>query len=89
MQPGTRCSEGSCQAAEYLIAGISTIEAETKLVQIRLKLPTTSMVSSQQKYFQVADGFVQPMQIAGFILFRVQRNAGQVAVAIITVAFDF
>ena len=38
---------------------------------------------------QVADGFVQPMQVARFILFRVQRNAGQVLIALIAVAFDF
>ena len=89
MQLGTRCSDGSCEAAEDLISGFSAIEAEAELVQIGLKLCAATVVSSQQERFQVADGFVQPMQIAGFVRFRVQRNAGQVAVASAAVAFDF
>ena len=32
MQLGTRCSDGSCQAHEDLIAGFSAIEAEAELV---------------------------------------------------------
>ena len=47
------------------------------------------MVSSEQERFQVADSFVKPMQIAGFVRFRIQRNASQVAVASVAVAFDF
>ena len=89
MQLGTRCSDGSCQAHEDLIAGFSAIETEAGLVQVRLKLCAATVVSSQQKRFQVADGFVQPMQIAGLIFFRVQRNAGQVPKAAVAVAFDF
>ena len=89
MQLGTRCSDGSCQAQEDLIAGFSAIEAEVELVQIGLKLCAAAVVSSQQKRFQVADSLVQPMQIAGFVLFRVQRNARQVPIALIAVAFDF
>ena len=88
-QQTTRCSDGSCEAAEDLIAGFSAIEAEAELVQVRLKLCAATMVSSQQECFQVADGFVQPMQVVRFILFRVQRNAGQVPIALIAVAFDF
>ena len=79
-QLGTRCSDGSCQAQEDLIAGFSAIETEAELVQIGLKLCAATVVSSQQKRFQVADGFVQPMQIAGLIFFRVQRNAGQIPI---------
>ena len=89
MQLGTRCSDGSCEAAEDLISGFSAIEAEAELVQVRLKLCTATVICAEQKCFQVADGFVQPMQVARFILFRVQRNAGQVPIALIGVAFDF
>lgn len=89
MQPDTRCSDGSCQAAEDLIAVFSAIETETELVQIRLKFLVTTMIRAEQKRFQVADGFVQPLQITAFVLFRVQYNAGQVAVAFVAVAFDF
>ena len=32
MQLGARCSDGSCEAAEDLIAGFSAIEAEAELV---------------------------------------------------------
>ena len=78
MQLGARCSGGSCEAAEDLIAGFSAIEAEAELVQVRLKMCAATMICAKQKCFQVADGFVQPMQVAGFILFRVQRNARQV-----------
>ena len=88
-QQTTRCSDGSCEAAEDLIAGFSAIEAEAELVQVRLKLRAATVIGSQQERFQVADGFVQPMQVARFILFRVQRNAGQVLIALIAGAFDF
>ena len=76
MQLGTRCSDGSCEAGEDLIAGFSAIEAETKFVQIRLKLRAAAVISANQERLQVADGFVQLMQVAGFVLFCVQRNAG-------------
>ena len=89
MQLGTRCSDGSCQAHEDLIAGFSAIEAEAELVQIGLKLRAAAVIGSQQERFQVADGFVQPMQVAGFILFRVQLHARQVLIASVAVAFDF
>ena len=89
MQLGTRCSDGSCQAQEDLIAGFSAIEAEAELVQIGLKLCAATVIGSQQERFQVADSLVQPMQVAKFILFRVQRNARQVPIALIAVAFDF
>ena len=89
MQLDTRCSDSTCQAQEDLIAGFSAIEAEAELVQIGLKLCAATVVSSQQERFQVADGFVQPMQIAGFVLFCVQRNARQAPIALIAVAFDF
>ena len=89
MQLGTRCSDGSCQAHEDLIAGFSAIEAEAELVQVRLKLLAATMVSSQQECFQVADSLVQPTQVARFVFFRVQRNARQVPIALIAVAFDF
>ena len=88
-QLGARCGDGSCQAAEDLIAGFSAIEAETKFVQVRLELPAATVISAEQKRFQVADGFVQPMQIAGFMLFCVQRNARQIPIASVAVAFDF
>ena len=80
MQLDTRCSDGSCQAQEDLIAGFSAIEAEAELVQIGLKLCAATVIRAEQKRFQVADGFVQPMQIAGLIFFRVQRNAGQIPI---------
>ena len=80
MQLGTRCSDGSCQAQEDLIAGFSAIETEAELVQIRLKLCTAAVICAEQKRFQVADSLVQPMQIAGLIFFRVQRNAGQIPI---------
>ena len=89
MQLDTRCSDGSCQAQEDLIAGFSAIEAEAELVQIGLKLCAATVVSSQQERFQVADGFVQPVQVAGFILFRVQLHTRQVLIASVAVAFDF
>ena len=76
MQLGTRCSDGSYQTHEYLIAGFSAIEAEAELVQVCLKLLAATMVSSQRERFQVADSLVQPTQVAGFVFFRVQRNAG-------------
>ena len=85
----TRCSDGSCQTHEDLIAGFPAIEAEAELIQVRLKLLAATVIGSQQECFQVADGFVQPMQVARFILFRVQRNARQVPIALIAVAFDF
>ena len=88
-QQTTRCSYGPCQANKDLISGFSAIEAEAELIQVRLKLLAATVIGSQQECFQVADGFVQPMQIAGFVRFRVQRNAGQVAVASVAVAFDF
>ena len=89
MQLGTRCSDGSCQAHEDLIAGFSAIEAEAELVQIGLKLCTATVISAEQKRFQIADGFVQPMQVARFILFRVQLHDRQVLIASVAVAFDF
>ena len=88
-QQSTRCGGASCQAHEDLIAGFSAIETEAELVQIRLKLRAAAVIGSQQECFQVADGFVQPMQIAGLIFFRVQRNAGQIPIASVAVAFDF
>ena len=89
MQLGTRCSDGPCQANKDLIAGFSAIETEAELVQVRLKLCAATVICAEQKRFQVADGFVQPMQVAGFILFRVQRNARQIPIASVAVAFDF
>ena len=89
MQLDTRCSDSTCQAQEDLIAGFSAIEAEAELVQIGLKLCASAVISAEQERFQVADGFVQPVQVARFILFRVQRNARQVPIALIAVAFDF
>lgn len=89
MQLGTRCSDGFCEAAEDLISGFSAIEAEAELVQIGLKLCTATVISAEQKRFQIADGFVQPVQVVGFILFRVQFHARQVLIALIAVAFDF
>ena len=50
---------------------------------------TGTVICAEQKRFQVADGFVQPMQVARFILFLVQRNARQVPIASVAVAFDF
>ena len=88
-QLGTRCGDGSCEAAEDLIAGFPPIKAEAKLVQVRLELPAATVISAEQERFQVADGFVQPMQIAGFVLFRVQLHAGQIPIASVAVAFDF
>ena len=88
-QQATRCSDSSCQTREDLIAGISAIEAEAELIQVRLKLLAAAVICAEQKRFQVTDGFVQPMQVARFILFRVQRNARQVPIALIAVAFDF
>lgn len=76
MQLATRCGNSPCEAGEDLIAGFSAIEAETKFVQIRLKLRAAAVISANQERLQVADGFVQLMQVAGFLLFRVQRNAG-------------
>ena len=89
MQLCTRCSDGSCQAQEDLIARFSAIEAEAELIQVRLKLCAAAMIRAEQECFQVADGFVQPMQVARFILFRVQFHARQVPIALIAVAFDF
>ena len=66
MQLGTRCSDGFCEAAEDLISGFSAIEAEAELVQVRLKLCAATVIGSQQERFQVADGFVQPVQVAGY-----------------------
>ena len=60
-QLDTRCSDGFCEAAEDLIAGFSAIEAEAELVQIGLKLCTATVICAEQKRFQVADDFVQPM----------------------------
>ena len=89
MQLCTRCSDGSCQAQEDLVAGFSAIEAEAELVQIGLKLCAAAMIRAEQERLQITDGFVQPMQIAGFVPFCVQRNARQVPIALIAVAFDF
>ena len=89
MQLGTRCSDGSCQAHEDLISGLSAIGAEAELIQVRLKLLAAAVICAEQKRFQVADGFMQPVQIAGFVLFCVQRNARQAPIALIAVAFDF
>ena len=88
-QLGTRCCYSPCEAAEDLISGFSAIEAKAELVQVRLELLAATVISAEQKRFQVADGFVQPMQIAGFVLFRVQHNAGQIPIASVAVAFDF
>ena len=89
MQLGTRCSDSSCQAQEDLIAGFSAIEAEAELIQVCLKLCTATVICAEQERFQIADGFVQPVQVAGFILFRVQLHARQVFIASVAVAFDF
>ena len=89
MQLGTRCSDGSFQAHEDLISSLSAIGAEAELIQVRLKLCTATAICAEQKRFQVADSFVKPMQVARFIFFRVQRNARQVPIALIAVAFDF
>ena len=87
-QLGTRCSDGSCQAQEDLIAGFSAIETEAELVQIHLKLCTAAVICAEQKRFQVADGLVQPMQIASLIFFRVQRNAGQIPIKADVTVYD-
>ena len=63
MQLGTRCGDGFCEAAEYLISGFSAIEAEAELVQIGLKLCAAAVIGSQQERLQVADGFVQPERV--------------------------
>ena len=89
MQLCKRCSDGSCQAHKDLIAGFSAIEAEAELIQVRLKLCAAAMIRAEQERFQVADGFVQPTQVARFILFRVQLHARQVPIASVAVAFDF
>ena len=89
MQLGARCSDGSCQAQEDLIAGFSAIEAEAELVQVRLKLRAATMIRAEQERLQITDGFVQPVQVARFILFRVQLHARQVLIASVAVAFDF
>ena len=88
-QLGTRCSDGSCQAHKDLISGFSAIEAEAELVQIGLKLYAAAVIYAEQERFQVADSLVQPVQVAGFILFRVQLHARQVLIASVAVAFDF
>ena len=88
-QLSARCGDGSCQTHEDLIAGFSAIEAEAELVQIGLKLCAAAVISAEQECFQVADGFVQPVQVARFILFRVQLHARQVLIASVAVAFDF
>ena len=74
MQLGTRCSDGSCQAHEDLIAGFSAIEAEAELVQVRLKLCAATVIGSQQERFQATDCLVQPMQVTGREHFCIQRN---------------
>ena len=48
MQLGTRCSDGSCQTHEDLIAGFSAIEAEAELVQVRLKLCAATVICAEQ-----------------------------------------
>ena len=88
MQLDTRCSDGSCQAQEDLTAGFSAIEAEAQLVQIGLKLCAATVIRAEQKRFQVADSLVQPMQIAGLIFFRVQRNAGQIPIKADVTVYD-
>lgn len=45
MQPGTRCSDGSCQAAEYLIAGSAL---RKRIAQANFKL------AAVQRLFSVA-----------------------------------
>ena len=47
----------------------STIEAEAELIQVRLKLLAAAVIRAEQERLQITDGFVQPMQIAGFVLF--------------------
>lgn len=49
MQLGTRCSDGSCEATEDLIAGFSAIEAEAELIQVRLKLLTAAVIRAEQE----------------------------------------
>ena len=88
-QLSARCGDGSCQTHEDLIAGFSAIEAEAELVQIRLKLRAATMIRAEQERLQITDGFVQPVQVARFILFRVQLHARQVLLASVAVAFDF
>ena len=89
MQLGTRYSDGSCQAGEDLIAGFPAIEAEAEFVQIRLKLRAAAVIRAEQERFQVADGFVQPVQVAFFVLFYIQLHAGQIPIASVAVAFNF
>ena len=89
MQLDTRCSDSTCQAQEDLIAGFSAIEAEAELVQVRLKLCAATMIRAEQERLQITDGFVKPMQVARFILFRVQLHTRQVLIASVAVAFDF
>ena len=81
MQLDTRCSDGPCQADKDLISGFSAIEAEAELVQIGLKLCAAAMIRAEQERLQITDGFVQPMQIARFVPFYVQRNARQVPIS--------
>ena len=49
MQLGARCSDGSCQAQEDLIAGFSAIEAEAELIQVRLKLCAAAMIRAERE----------------------------------------
>ena len=51
MQLGTRCSDGSYQAHEDLIAGFSAIEAEAKFVQVLLKMCAATVISAEQERF--------------------------------------
>ena len=66
-QLDTRCSYSPCEAAEDLIAGFPPIKPKAEFVQVRLELPAVTVIRAEQERFQVADGFVQPMQIAGFM----------------------
>ena len=52
-QQTTRCSDGSCEAAEDLIAGFSAIEAEAELVQIGLKLCAATVIRAEQERLQI------------------------------------
>ena len=48
-QHTTRCSDGSGQAQENLIARHTAVEAEAVFVQIGLELGASSVIGSQQE----------------------------------------
>ncbi len=69
-QEDTGCSDSASELGKQLVDSAPVAEAEAELIEIRLKLGTTAMLSTQEEGFEIADRLVQPLQVAAYCIKR-------------------